>query len=426
MKKELIKRSPLRYFVPKQHSGLSTIITTLMFILLALVLIFIVWIVVQNFVLEGSEEIDLGKFTIDLDIKGAVAGGESNDISVKVKRVIGKGELVGIVFIFEKKGENSKRVERKIEMEELEEESFDFSLEELDSLVAETVSVAPIYKTSSGKEIEGDIVDSYRIREIIEGCTPDCGGKECGDDGCGGSCGSCGANEECSSGICVDLLSELVGFWEFENDVLDSVGSNDGVNLGASFVSGKIGTALNFDGSDYVQVGDSNSLDFTTEFTIGVWVKVDGYTGENDKNRSVIASKYVRCPDGCGNNGQSWVLFSSNDKIVFSIFQLAGLGSPTNSVSSKTTLTQREWYHVVAVFNQSVMEIYIDGVKDKSKTSLEVTSLANSAKPFLIGSSWTCCGYSSRSEYRFIGGLDEVRVWNRALDEQEINVLYNL
>ena len=34
-------------------------------------------------------------------------------------------------------------------------------------------------------------------------CTPNCTGKECGDDGCGGSCGSCGTNEHCSSGSCV-------------------------------------------------------------------------------------------------------------------------------------------------------------------------------------------------------------------------------
>ncbi len=33
-------------------------------------------------------------------------------------------------------------------------------------------------------------------------CTPDCDGKECGDDGCGGSCGSCLNGIPCSNGIC--------------------------------------------------------------------------------------------------------------------------------------------------------------------------------------------------------------------------------
>lgn len=36
-----------------------------------------------------------------------------------------------------------------------------------------------------------------------EACTPACGGRVCGDDGCGGSCGTCGAGTTCSDGTCV-------------------------------------------------------------------------------------------------------------------------------------------------------------------------------------------------------------------------------
>ena len=34
-------------------------------------------------------------------------------------------------------------------------------------------------------------------------CTPNCGGKECGDDGCDGSCGSCGLGMNCQDGGCL-------------------------------------------------------------------------------------------------------------------------------------------------------------------------------------------------------------------------------
>ena len=33
-------------------------------------------------------------------------------------------------------------------------------------------------------------------------CTPKCGRKQCGDDGCGGSCGNCAAGQHCTSGTC--------------------------------------------------------------------------------------------------------------------------------------------------------------------------------------------------------------------------------
>lgn len=39
------------------------------------------------------------------------------------------------------------------------------------------------------------------------GCTPNCQMKICGDDGCGGSCGNCGANEACMNGRCVTQCS---------------------------------------------------------------------------------------------------------------------------------------------------------------------------------------------------------------------------
>ena len=41
------------------------------------------------------------------------------------------------------------------------------------------------------------------------GCTPDCEGKECGADGCGGSCGECEVGMECDDyGQCLDVGSE--------------------------------------------------------------------------------------------------------------------------------------------------------------------------------------------------------------------------
>ena len=36
--------------------------------------------------------------------------------------------------------------------------------------------------------------------KCVPNCTPNCTGKECGDDGCGGSCGECGSGKTCESG----------------------------------------------------------------------------------------------------------------------------------------------------------------------------------------------------------------------------------
>jgi hypothetical protein len=38
---------------------------------------------------------------------------------------------------------------------------------------------------------------------MLDGCSPNCAGKVCGDDGCGGSCGSCPASQYCDGGQCL-------------------------------------------------------------------------------------------------------------------------------------------------------------------------------------------------------------------------------
>ena len=43
-------------------------------------------------------------------------------------------------------------------------------------------------------------------------CTPSCSGRTCGDDGCGGSCGTCGSGYFCSSGTCVSSCTPSCSF----------------------------------------------------------------------------------------------------------------------------------------------------------------------------------------------------------------------
>jgi hypothetical protein len=70
----------------------------------------------------------------------------------------------------------------------------------------------------------GSEEDLYRIVRSEEECVSACGNKECGDDGCGGSCGSCPAGKSCVSGKCES--SEMI-------DVdLDSNGKLDGKDYG--------------------------------------------------------------------------------------------------------------------------------------------------------------------------------------------------
>ncbi len=75
---------------------------------------------------------------------------------------------------------------------------------------------------------DGTTVGDFSIREIggsgtdiqfeVSFCRPDCSGKNCGDDGCGGSCGECLPNSDCVAGVCSDCIPEDCTTLECGND----------------------------------------------------------------------------------------------------------------------------------------------------------------------------------------------------------------
>ena len=49
-----------------------------------------------------------------------------------------------------------------------------------------------------------DTTDTVHTDTVdVDVCVPNCDGKVCGEDGCGGTCGICADNENCQSGQCV-------------------------------------------------------------------------------------------------------------------------------------------------------------------------------------------------------------------------------
>ena len=150
-------------WIIKNQKGLSAIVATLIIILLVLVAAGIIWVVVRSIVQEGAEGIELGRFTLDLEIKRVQI--ENGDVTVVVvKRNPGQGNLIGMNFVFSD-GINSEIIRKNTTLQELEEKSFTFTLTEITTDNLQTISVAPIFELSSGKESVGDIADSFEISE---------------------------------------------------------------------------------------------------------------------------------------------------------------------------------------------------------------------------------------------------------------------
>ena len=230
--------------------GLSTIVATLIIILLVLVAVGILWVVIRNVIQSGAEQISLGKFTLNLEIKGAIIDPAiPNYIIVRLKRNPGEGQISGLKFILEDRDTTEVVEVNNYSMKQLEERTFNLSLIEIsNSSNIIKISVAPIFKLESGKEVTGDVKDEYDVpKTSVSGgtpCIPNCAGKQCGSNGCGGSCGPCTSPATCNStGQCVTATmvwtNELMTNPGFEwNNLTGWTTSNAGWRTGADAPEG--------------------------------------------------------------------------------------------------------------------------------------------------------------------------------------------
>ena len=125
----LKKRFMNNSWIIKNRKSLSTIISTLIIILLVLVAAGITWVVVKKLIQERAEWIELGRFTLDLEIKAAQI--ENGDVTVVVvRRNPGQGNYIGMNFIFSD-GTNSEIIREDVVLREREERSFTFTLTEI-------------------------------------------------------------------------------------------------------------------------------------------------------------------------------------------------------------------------------------------------------------------------------------------------------
>ena len=206
--------------------GLSEVITTLIIILLVIAAIGIIWAVVNPFIRESSEEISLAKFTLDLSIKQASVDTGTETVSVGVKRGQGEGDLVGLKFVMWD-GSNSVVAEKSSTLAQQEMETYYITASDIEDgwgLVVPSgiieVSVAPVYATTSGTAVTGEIADTYIIGSGSDGgetpCVPDCIGKVCGSDGCvSNGCGTC-ISGSCVAGVCEGCTPETCLYFGYE------------------------------------------------------------------------------------------------------------------------------------------------------------------------------------------------------------------
>jgi glucose/arabinose dehydrogenase/chitodextrinase len=178
---------------------------------------------------------------------------------------------------------------------------------------------------------------------------------------------------------------------------------NTGAITSATWVAGKYGGALSFNGTDArVRVPASTSMDVTSALTLMAWIRP---TANQSGWRTIIQ----REPDfymlnASNSNGP---LLPAGGGTTGGVFQW--IGGPTASPVDA-------WTHVALTYDGSALRLYVNGVQ--VATAPAVGIIASTTNPLWIG------GNNPFGEY-FQGLIDDARIYDRALSTTEIQAAMN-
>jgi hypothetical protein len=198
----------------------------------------------------------------------------------------------------------------------------------------------------------------------------------------------------------------LVAWYPFQGNGNDASGmGNNATNNGATFVADRFGVAKsagNFNGStSFMSVAaPSFTLSYTGAFSYSVWIK---------KQTQPLAGIVLMTGSGASGNFISIIQGGTNQ-----VFGTTMQGSSWTYLNCPHTLNT--WDHYVGTYNAGTMNWYKNGVLQSSGTS-PYTAAASLNLPLYIGK-----GIAAGN---FLGAIDDIGIWDRALTPNEVTILYN-
>lgn len=158
---------------------------------------------------------------------------------------------------------------------------------------------------------------------------------------------------------------------------------------------------------DFIKIDDVNQIG--TNFTLMAWVRPNGNNTANEE-RTVLAKR---------TETTGYRLVIQNDNKIRMEWTNAG---NILQLVSNTALPEGIWHNIAVTYSggTGLTRIYIDGVIDQSANLIGIPETVSAM--FTIGAEYI---NKNNIKNRFKGDIDEVRVWNRALNQTQIRFIMN-
>jgi hypothetical protein len=190
------------------------------------------------------------------------------------------------------------------------------------------------------------------------------------------------------------------------NNVPDTVGNYNGTASNVTYSTGQFGNAAVFNGSSsYIESGISTNI-LNSDYTISFWGKSsNGSGGQTFINTNNNAVAFVRIDYSAGGN--------------LSFYHRASSGANDGDSFIVSGMADGNWHHVVITKDNTSVKAYKDGSLVGTITSTSGTYSNNTT--LQIGRN----NYNANGANNLDGNIDQVRIYDKALSSDEVEILYN-
>jgi hypothetical protein len=213
----------------------------------------------------------------------------------------------------------------------------------------------------------------------------------------------------------------LVGWWPFNGNANDESGNgNNGTVNGATLITDRFGNAnkaYQFGGNanSFIEVPNSSSINITgNQLTISAWISSKNLPSDN---------KHKGISKGGWGSGEGYELLYRNTNVGDS--GAVQLGGSYGGLQAWVNINgfDSNWFHLIGVFNNGSGHFYVNGkIVYAGFNGQQFNNFTSSNYPLLFGK--TTISNSPLSGF-VNGKLDDIGIWNRALNQDEITALYS-
>ena len=200
--------------------------------------------------------------------------------------------------------------------------------------------------------------------------------------------------------------SAFISYYKFENNVLDSVGTNNGTATAITYATGKVGNAGVFNGTTS-KITNTPILSYNS-FSMFCWIKTTQTT-----EKIIFSNRYTL-------SGNPIIIMAvSAGKLYTRLRSNAATGITT--LSSSNTVNDGNWRFVGFTFNKitGLQQNYVDGIAN--------TSITYSGGDFgNVNISSIGVGEVAQNYGFWNGSLDDYSFFNKALSQAEVTEIYNI